>query len=301
MLRSFLSLFAIAALSTSAAADEYSDTAKTYRFDMPDGWQTTLEPEVNLMILSPRNEQTGGNCNLIINDSEETKALTQAELDAVGAVTFTEPFWRSALEGAGLRNIKVEKVGARKQKSRNVFFVRQTSDVTVNNADITITQLQDVHLIPGRAFVLTCTALAAEVAQEEANFATIMTSFEPTAEVPTAMLRPPAPASLTLYERPRFAGVSRVITQDTEDLSRFGWRRSAASFSVSGSATWQVCDGANFSGRCRTLSGSDGAAPVFAVLSARRVAPHADDLSPLAASLGQGLKASLAQTRMRRH
>lgn len=294
MLRSMFALIAVAAFAGSAAAKEYSDTSATYRFDMPDGWETTVLPEINLFILSPRNAESGGNCNLIINDSDETKSLNQAALDALGTQTFTEAFFRSAYEAAGLRNTKVEKIGTRTQRGANVFFIRHTSDITVNQQDLSITQLQDVHLRPGRAYVLTCTARAAGIAQEETDFATIMTSFEPLTSVPVAMNRTPTPASLTLYERQRFAGVSRVITKDTQDLAEFGWRQPAASFSVSGDATWQICDGANFSGRCRMLSGSNGAGPSFAVLSARRV-------SPLAASLNKAATAGTAATSTRPH
>ena len=98
------------------------------------------------------------------------------------------------------------------------------------------------------------------------------------------------------------AGASRVITQDAGDLKQFGWSRTAGSFSTSGAGTWEVCDGTNFSGHCRTLSGSNGAVPALAAMSARRVSTgQGDVMSPIAVSLQNALTFGRVEALTRAH
>lgn len=299
MLRPALSLIVAVVLATPAIAGEYVDTDNTFRFTMPDGWtqQPVAIPQLKVTVVSPRVEETGGNCNVVVTPNENLKTARQAELDEAAASIFNDDFWRSVLQAAQFENIKIEKSGARDQGGRKVFFVRATSVGKVAGNDLHVAQWQDAHLVPGALYVVTCTSLAEAISREKADFTTLMTSFEPILSTPTAALRTSSPASLTLYERPRFAGVSRVVTQDTQDLARSGWSRPAGSFSIAGGAQWQICDGVNFSGRCHTLSGDNGVGPAFVALSARRVVPRHDDPAPLAAAMSGALATSVAHKR----
>jgi hypothetical protein len=297
MLRSLLSLIALAALAGTALAADYVDTDNTFRFTMPEGWQTQPAPlpQLKVTVASPRIAETGGNCNVVVALRDELKSVSQTDLDAEGAAIFNDEFWRSILDAAKFKNIKIEKSGVREQNGRKVFYVRETSEGTIAGTTLSVAQWQDAHLVPGALYMVTCTALAESISLEEADFTTVTTSFEPILATPTAAVRAPGLASLTLYERPRFAGVSRVITQDTADLTRFGWSRAVASFSVAGTGAWEICDGANFSGRCRTVSGSNGALPGFAAISARRVTARLNDAPSIAAALTAALTESRTQ------
>jgi len=272
-----------------------------FKVNIPKDWQVK-EPSdaaIKLMVISPRIASTGGNCNFIVNDMPKLVGVSQAQINEAGTEAFTEAFWRKELEAAKMTNVRIEKSGTRDQGDRRVFYARWTSDMPVDGGTISMTGLQDLHVVPGRGYVVTCAALSEAVDQEEADFAYIMNSFEPSSEVPTAALSPSGPASLTLYDRARYSGVSRVITQDTADLTQFGWSRTAASFSTAGSDAWEVCDSANFTGNCRTLSGNVPTLPAFAALSARRVPAGRGDLSDLVNTAAASLTASTAITRAR--
>ena len=60
----------------------------------------------------------------------------------------------------------------------------------------------------------------------------------------------PQPVRLVIYDRDRYRGDSRTFDAAMRTMGSFGNR--AQSVQVVG--TWQLCDGANFSGRCVTVS-----------------------------------------------
>ncbi|MBS0445409.1 MAG: beta/gamma crystallin family protein [Proteobacteria bacterium] len=65
---------------------------------------------------------------------------------------------------------------------------------------------------------------------------------------------PPAPTGqVTFYSRPGFDGRSFASDGDVADLARFGFNDRATSIIVRGSERWEVCEDANFSGRCAVL------------------------------------------------
>ena len=65
-----------------------------------------------------------------------------------------------------------------------------------------------------------------------------------------------AAAQATFYEHPNFQGQSFTTEQTIGNLERYGFNNRASSARVRGD-TWQVCDGAGFSGRCVELRPGD--------------------------------------------
>lgn len=61
-----------------------------------------------------------------------------------------------------------------------------------------------------------------------------------------------AAAQATFYEHPNFQGQSFTTEQTIGNLERYGFNNRASSAVVRGD-TWQVCDGAGFSGQCVVL------------------------------------------------
>lgn len=61
-----------------------------------------------------------------------------------------------------------------------------------------------------------------------------------------------AAAQVTFYEHPNFQGQSFTTEQSIANLERYGFNNRASSAVVRGE-TWQVCDGAGFSGQCAVL------------------------------------------------
>jgi hypothetical protein len=126
-------------------------------------------------------------------------------------------------------------------------------------------------VIPGQFYFVTCMTPAAAYATMEGEFDTVLNSFEPLTDAKVAQNGAPGVSALTLYSGEKFAGVSQVVTQDTPDLSAYGWRKPAGSVSIAGAAPWEMCSGANYSGTCRVVSGAADLGNAGAVLSARRV------------------------------
>ena len=303
MLRSVLTSVVALSLAGALAAQaaEKREVENLFRVQVPAGWQdqTAPVPAMKMLVTSPRVKETGGNCNVISIEMPELQGADQATLDAAGAQVFTSEFWQKEFSDANMQNAKIEKSGARTQHGRQVFFVRASSDLTSQGTTVNVTQLQDVQLVSGLMFMVTCGARTAGVAREEGDFSTIMTSFEPIASTPTAMMQPNERPSLTLYQQPQFSGVSRVVTQDATDLASFGWSKPAASFSITGASAWQVCDGANFTGQCRTLSGSSPSLAAFTAASVRRLAARPGDLAAVGNTLRAAAKAALAASSTR--
>src|SRR6185503_10286616 len=72
----------------------------------------------------------------------------------------------------------------------------------------------------------------------------------------TMALATQAVAQVTFYEHPNFQGQSFTTEQSIGNLERYGFNNRASSARVRGD-TWQVCDGAGFSGQCVVLRPGD--------------------------------------------
>ena len=81
-----------------------------------------------------------------------------------------------------------------------------------------------------------------------------------------------APAQVTLYSRDDFAGRSFTTDRNVHNLERAGFNDFASSALVRG-GTWQVCEDAEFSGRCVTLQ--PGEYPSLSAMPSRQ--PHLVD------------------------
>ncbi|MBE2242308.1 MAG: peptidase inhibitor family I36 protein [Burkholderiaceae bacterium] len=68
----------------------------------------------------------------------------------------------------------------------------------------------------------------------------------------SAVMVAPAFAQITLFEQPSFEGRSFGVERQVDDLSRSGFNDRAASAVVTGQR-WEVCEHANFGGRCVVL------------------------------------------------
>jgi hypothetical protein len=283
MLRSLVLTTALVTLAAGAAnGADYSDAANNFRITIPENWtQTTpVSAVVNLKILSPRVEETHGVCTVIAKQVPQTRAVSQADIDADGEKTVDENFWLSHMRKAKeVKEVTAETHGVKMINGHKAYFVivHLTGEVE-GVGEVKAKTQQMIEAIPGQLFIVTCAAADAEpgYAQEESDFNIVFNSFAPLGDVPVAMLSSPGVSSLTMYTQPRFGGVCHIVTQDAPNVAIYGWRGTAASMSIAGSGAWEVCDGANFTGRCQTITtamptGPDGRA--FAIASARHIKP----------------------------
>lgn len=214
----------IALLITPAVSGEISDTESGYRFTVPDGWisQKRPVPGISIIIGSPQRAETGGNCNVLVVEDEATKSMTQADVEKGLAAEVNEQFWRTSLSSAeGLKSMKIDKWGDKAQRGRKVFYLEATNEFVRSGATITVKQLLDMHVIPGRGYLMTCTALASAYDKEAKNFETIMASFEPMPET-FMTVRAPSPWVTTR------TGFGRMLARVGSEGVKIGATRSQA-------------------------------------------------------------------------
>lgn len=201
-------------VATTAAAGDFTDPNNTFRLTTPDGWTTETPPiqTVAVVVISPRRAETGGNCNVVTAADESTKKLSQSEVEALFAGRINGEFWKSSLAMApGFKSTTIEKWGDKTQRGRKLFYMRSTSDIAVGDRALTVTQLADFHVVPGRFYIVTCTAIAQAIAREETDFAAILASFEPIADILVSSLRPRGPMPFAANVRPAAFAASEAL------------------------------------------------------------------------------------------
>lgn len=186
---------AAAMLIAPAMSGEIADTESGFRFTIPDDWQSLKRPVqgIAIIVAAPVQSEIGGsNCNVLTIEDEATKSMSQGEIETRLSAEINEEFWKTSIGTAeGLKSTKVEKWGDRTQRGRKVFYLKATNVFERSGTTLTVTQLMDMHVIPGRDYFMTCTALATQFDKVASTFETIMASFEP---VPEAFLTVRAPS-----------------------------------------------------------------------------------------------------------
>jgi hypothetical protein len=111
----------------------------------------------------------------------------------------------------------------------------------------------ELHAIPGALQLVTCLSQIEKYELASATFEIVFNSFEPVAGEYIARAPLPAPSVLTMYSGRDYTGTARVLSKDIANLAMSGWGNTAASLVVDGMQGWEVCEGANYTGTCRTV------------------------------------------------
>ncbi len=278
MLRAILTGLSALALGLgtvqTAAAETVRDADHNFKITVPTGWASEKNPteEIRLVMASSKREQTGGNCNVVTEAHPPSKALSPAQIETELDAQLNDAAWAAMFKAIiFIDNVVVEKSGSEQMNGRKAYYVVATFSSVSPGAPLRQLKLkQYLHAIPGEIFFITCSASQDAYAQEEDAFKSVFNSFAPLNDA-VASAEPKGVPSLTLYARANFGGLSRVVTQNTPDMAAFGWRDPAASMSVGGADLWQVCNGANYTGRCRVVA--NALHENIAVTSARRLSP----------------------------
>lgn len=211
-------------ITSSTQAGEFSDRNNTFRLTAPDGWATEPPsiPTLSLAIASPRKPETGGNCNVVVAPVDATRSISQTEAEAQFFAQLKESDWKTAVAAIrGHKSSTIETWEERTHRGRKALHIKSTSTFGIDGDELTITQVQDFHPIPGRLYAVTCTALAAGFEQEANDFAAIMASFEPLPDMTVGAVRmspraspgdrfPVAHAAIAVIRDAGAAGVTRV-------------------------------------------------------------------------------------------
>jgi hypothetical protein len=267
----------VLALSSGARADQYTDADANFQLTVPTGWQTARANNryVKLMMAKGIDNDHFGICVVVTQAHLETKQATQAEIDAQMGPLIDEKFWQFALTMTpGLDGATLKSSNTEVKHGRNVYAAILSFKIPAKDGHeaLDATAKEIMVVIPGQFYFVTCLAPDTGYAAMEDDFNVVFDSFGPVSDTPVASNAAPGVSALTLYSGARFGGVSRVVTQDTPDLTLYGWRKPIASVSVAGAAPWEMCTGTNYSGTCQVVSGA--LAPNLGrgatVLSARR-------------------------------
>lgn len=265
------------AMPLPALAADHVDATNGFRVNVPDGWekfQPQNAPTIDLVLRSPRNETTGALCPLSGGDLAATKSMTQEQINAEFQDKFGADFWRGAFANMPGLTVEIENSSNELRNGRRVYLVAMRMTGKVDGADKTARVRGSMTLVPGQIALASCSAWIDHAASEDAPISQVLASFEPVT-IQVIAQRPQAPATLTLFAGGRFDGPALRLT---EDVVRAGWTQPVASYALAGAGLWQVCDGANFTGRCAVLAGAASLKDrPLRVASARRV-PAGNDL-----------------------
>ncbi|MBI1214091.1 MAG: hypothetical protein GC190_21725 [Alphaproteobacteria bacterium] len=274
MLRLMISGFAILCVAGSAFAETVRDSEHHFKVTAPSDWKVERNPsdDVQVSMTSPKADQTGGICNVATEAHPKSAGMSQAEVDQSLANEITDDAWAASFKSViFINHVVIEKSGTQNIHGHKAYYVVVSFNSITPGAPIVPIRLkQYLHAIPGEAFWVTCSSLQSAFEEEAEAFQTVFDSFTILTDR-VAVSRTPGIASLTLYARENFGGVSHVVTQSTPDLALAGWRGTAGSISVTGDDVWQVCEGTNYGGACRLVSTSSRQSAD--VKSARRLQP----------------------------
>lgn len=292
------------ALGSAAQAEQYSDADANFKVTVPDGWKAgkITNEYVKLMMVKAADKDHVGICIFVTQLHAETSQQTQAQIDAQMGPLVDEKFWQFALTmSPGVEEGTIVSSKTEVRNGRNVY----SAVLSIKVADKASGKTGEAKgkeimlVIPGQYYFVTCMSPVDAYPAMEGEFDTVLNSFEPLTDAKVAQNGVPGVSALTLYSGEKFAGVSQVVTQDTPDLSAYGWRKPAGSVSIAGAAPWEMCSGANYSGTCRVVNGAADLGNAGAVLSARRVTARTPAV--LARSLQSDAARALGEAVRRAH
>ena len=296
MFRPIVAAIAVLALTAGAAmAETVRDTAHNFRVTVPKGWTSEVNPNeaISIIMMAPDREQTGANCNVVTEAHAPSKSMTQAQIDADIDAQVTADAWANMFKAIiFIDNVEIVKTGIG-QAERSCRPLRRRH-LRLGDAGLAAAPGQAQAISgrdPGPALLPHLQRDAKRLRREGRGFSDGVRIV--LADQRHRRVNEPAGVpSLTLYAAANFGGVSRVVTRDTPDLASFGWRDAAGSMSVGGPGLWQVCEGANYAGRCRLVSAA--LHERVAVGSARRLPSRESGFGVMLQAGGtQGARSSL--------
>lgn len=282
-------LRAVAAIAAAAfvlaathawANEDYVDRTNGFRVTVPTGWQKYVSDELELLdlvLISPRFDTSSAMCAIGSDAAEETRSLSQDQINEAFLGEVDTAFWTSIIAGDQTSNVVIDEARSEVRNGRRVFYAIAHYTEKGDEGDVQSQSQFALHLIPGQMMLAHCQAQLAQAPGEQADFKIVLDSSEPLGVNVVAALRPRRAAStaaLVLYAGPLFDGPRRALANDVADLARAGWGGWTGSFALKGGGLWQICDGINYAGNCRVIAGAAAAKlgdRALRIGSARRV------------------------------
>jgi Beta/Gamma crystallin len=267
-------------IAPAAHADaRYTDPLGRFTVTVPTDWIPVTPDNLasNPIALIVANKPAVGMLRLCLaaaGTSPETRSQTQAEINAELKAGVGDEFWRLILVGNSNIKANILSKGVREKNGRHIHHAVATS-TSPNPGEKPLKSKSEIQAVPGLSLLMMCATEVEDYNAALPAFDAILTSFEPASGMISQ-----APANgtsvMTVYTASNYEGAARSFAQSTADLNRLGSGGNVASVSVSGAGLWEVCEGANFTGKCRVLSPAETAASGQALMiaSARRHTPR---------------------------
>ena len=242
-----------------ASAANYTDPSGRFVVAVPEGWAAAKPDDATtLAVVLGKSSSTvtpyNGICLVLYIDLPATKSKTQAEINSIVDGQLTPEFWKSSLQSAGDKSFTVNSTGNREKDGRKINHAIFTAEAEENGKLSKAKGKMELHFIPGSFHSLLCMTELETYEAASADFEKILGSYEPRNGALVARAPSVGPSVLTMFASTSYDGVARVLSLDTPDLSAAGWASNAGSLVVDGNQPWEVCEGINFSGNCRTIT-----------------------------------------------
>jgi hypothetical protein len=168
----------------AAAGAPYADREKGFTVEVPEGWTTQPSNDfpLDLALLSPRAETTGGVCLLMSQERKITKNMTQTELNAVVVEQASENFWRTILtsdKAVQVTDMTI-KIAHETRGERTVGRASVSLTATSANATQPLQFEMMLQAVPGYSYMTHCAAKQDQVAAEAADIKTVIDTHTPT-------------------------------------------------------------------------------------------------------------------------
>ncbi|MEQ1753122.1 MAG: beta/gamma crystallin-related protein [Micropepsaceae bacterium] len=307
MLRFLTSLIVVLAglaMSLDANAAAYRDPAGRFTVGVPEGWQYVKPDNADVITIVMAASKTGGSgydaaCIGLYLDIAETRSKSQAEINSLVEGELTPEFWRQTLKSTGDKDFKINSTGSREVGGRKIHNVVFTGTSEENGKSQTARGKMELHFVPGSLHSFMCVTEVESFETASTQFDRIFESYEPGRAALIASATSGPASVLTMYSKQSYSGVARVLAQDTPNLAAAGWVASAGSLAVDGIGSWQVCESANYSGTCNTVSSamSPSDHQLIIVNSARRLSDQPGLQSAASTALKRSVNAYRARER----
>ena len=264
MVRSVAALLAgFAFVAAAHAANTYHDPEGRFSVDIPANW-TAVKPEnrdkINLVMVGMQADSKTplGACVFGVHAMPETTSATQAQMDAALDEVFTDNFWKESLQEAGGADVSVLSTGTREQNGRKIHFAVATLSETTKDGVSKSKGKQEMQGVPGSLHLVACVTDPELYDTALADFDTIFKSYQPKSGL-VSQAPSKGTSVLTFYAGPNASGPARAVAQDTANVPALGFEAQTVSLAVTGSGTWEACEGVNFTGACHALGTAETA------------------------------------------
>lgn len=276
-----------------AIAETYNDPEGRFSVTRPQGWTEDthiFRGEGTFAFIREKSNASpySSSCTGSYHATPATRSQSQEDVNGQFDSRLTEDSWRQAFASIDPDiTVTINETSHRSVSGRRIQSVIFTATEVDGDKTDSVKAKTETHLVPGSVHWILCATAEEHFPAASADFDVVFTSYTPHPNAAVSRLKRPAPSVLTMFAAARFKGAARVLSQSTANLAAAGLPTTSASLVVDGDEPWQVCTGANYSGRCEVMLTADAGASGRPIVigSARRLTGNPELLTATATTL----------------